>query len=290
MILVTGATGHLGSAIVAQLLEKIPANEIVGLARSKEKAEVLREKGVRISIGNLDDAASLKKATEGIEKIVLISTIDHHRYQQHKNLIDAAKKSGVKHIAYTSAYIKDVATSPVKAHLESHFQTEDYLKERGLTYSIFRNSLYMDMIPVYVSDKVFEEGIFLPAGDGKVAYALRREMGEAIANELVQNNGENKNYELTGAELYSYEDIAQALTELSGKEITYTNADPVKFSEILKQLGVPERMVMVASGFTTDIRNHQYEIISNDLEYLLGRKPALLKQALQELYVTQLFK
>jgi len=82
--------------------------------------------------------------------------------QQHKNLIDAAKNADVKHILYTSALIRDENTSAVKTHLETHFQIENYIRETGLNYTIFRNSLYPDMVPIYVGEKVFEKGI-LPA-------------------------------------------------------------------------------------------------------------------------------
>lgn len=284
MILVTGATGNLGSAVIEQLLKNKSPEEIVCLARNEDKAQTLRDKGIQVIIGDLDDMESLQKAVQGINKVLLISTVDHHRYQQHKNLIDAAKIAGVKYIAYTSALIKDVASSAVRTHLESHFQTENYIKETGLTYTVFRNSLYTDMIPIYVGKEVFEKGIYLPAGNGKVAYALRREMGEAIANTLVQTDPESRIYELTGSEMYSYEDVAEILSEIAGKDVHYTNADAVTFPDILKQLGVPERMIMVASGFTTDIRNQQYEIISSDLAQLLERKPKNLSEALMEIY------
>lgn len=284
MILVTGATGNLGSAVVDQLLKKKSIDEIVCLARNEDKAQSLRDKGVQVIIGDLEDVESLQRAVQGINKVLLISTVDHHRFQQHKNLIDAATTAGVKHIAYTSALIKDVASSAVSAHLESHFQTENYIKKTGLTYSIFRNSLYADMIPIYVGKEVFEKGIYLPAGNGKVGYALRREMGEAIANTLVQTDNESRIYELTGSEMYSYQDVAEILSEIAGEDVYYTDADAVTFPDILKQLGILERMIMVASGFTTDIRNHQYEIVSPNLAELLGRKPKNLSEALKEIY------
>ncbi|WP_073411609.1 Rossmann-fold NAD(P)-binding domain-containing protein [Flavobacterium johnsoniae] len=120
--------------------------------------------------------------------------------------------------------------------------------------------------------------------NGKVGYALRREMGEAIANTLVQTDNESRIYELIGSEIYSYQDVAEILSEIAGEDVYYTDADAVAFPDILKNLGIPERMIMVASGFTTDIRNHQYEIISPNLEQLLGRKPKNLNEALKEIY------
>ncbi|SHH77336.1 hypothetical protein SAMN05444388_11914 [Flavobacterium johnsoniae] len=109
-------------------------------------------------------------------------------------------------------------------------------------------------------------------------------MGEAIANTLVQTDNESRIYELIGSEIYSYQDVAEILSEIAGEDVYYTDADAVAFPDILKNLGIPERMIMVASGFTTDIRNHQYEIISPNLEQLLGRKPKNLNEALKEIY------
>lgn len=288
MILVTGATGHLGSAVIEQLVKTVSPATIAGLARNEDKTQMLRDKGVQVRMGDFDDAASLHQAVEGVNTILLISTVDPHRYQQHQNLIDAAKAAGVQHIAYTSALIRDWNSSAVKTHLESHFQTENYLRESGLHYTIFRNSLYADMIPVYAGEKVFEKGIYLPAGNGKVAYALRREMGEAIANTLLQNDTESIIYELTGSALYSYDDIAKALSEIAGKDVPYTNADALAFPGELRQLEVPERMIAIAAGFTTDIRDRQYETVSTDLELLLGRKPKTLQDALEEIYASRI--
>src|SRR5690606_6739375 len=245
MILVTGTTGHLGSAVIKQLLKHTPANKIVAFARDEHKAKHLTEKGIEVRYGTFEDTYSLDGAMQGIEKVLLISTIDHHRLQQHKNVVDAAKRAGVKHILYTSASIKNVDTSAIKAIMESHFQTEDYIKRSGLKYTFLRNTLYTDVIPFYIGKKVLETGVFLPAGNGKVAYALRREMGEATANALLQNGHENKIYEITGSELYSYEDVAKALSELSGKSIAYTDIEPAKLSEQLKQAGNSELVAAV---------------------------------------------
>ncbi|MFT3822905.1 MAG: SDR family oxidoreductase [Chitinophagaceae bacterium] len=284
MILVTGATGHLGSATIEHLLKTTAANNIVAFARDENKARSLVEKGIEVRIGTFDDIASLDKAMQGIDKVLLISTIDHHRLQQHQNVVDAAKRAGVKHILYTGVSLKDVNTSAIKILMESHFQTEDYIEKSGLKYTFLRNSLYADIIPFYVGEKVLERGIFLPAGNGKVPYALRREMGEATANVLLQDGHENKIYEITGSELYSYTDVAKALSELSGKNIEYTDVEATTLSEQLKQAGAPEFVRFAIVGFATDTKDHQFEIVSKDLEKLLGRKPMMLKEALKELY------
>jgi NAD(P)H dehydrogenase (quinone) len=284
MILVTGATGHLGSATIAQLVQQVPAVQVAVLVRDLQKAARLQAQGVDIRVGSFDDAASLDNAMAGIEKVFLISTGDMNRFAQHKNVIDAAKKAGVKHIVYTSVTLKDLETSAIKSLMESHFQTEDYIKESGLSYTFLRNNLYADVIPNFVGDKVLEQGIFLPAGDGKVPFALRREMGEAAANVLTQPGHENKTYVITGSELYSYHDVATVLSDLSGKAVTYTDVEAAAFNDQLKQHGLPDFVIFLVGGFSADIKNHQLETVSSDLETLLGRKPASLHESLKELY------
>lgn len=285
MILVTGATGHLGTAVVNQLLKNTKVNNIVALARDENKINSLKEKGIEVRLGTFDDTTSLDKALQGIDKVLLISTADPNRFQQHKNVVDAAKKAEVKFIAYTSVPLKDLNSAVAKPLLESHFQTEDYIKASGLTYAFLRNNIYVDMIPIYVGEKVFETGINLPVGIGKLPFSLRREMGEGIANLLLKSEQhQNKTYDITNTELYSFEDVAKVLSELSGKIVTYINADLDEFTKLLKERNVPEHFIFIFTAFLTDFKNHQYEKVTNDLEKLLGRKPATLKEALKELY------
>ena len=284
MILVTGATGKLGTAVIQTLLAKTSANQITGLARDESKAADLKEKGVDIRVGNYDDIASLDNAMQGVEKVLLIAGTDEdNRLQQHQNVVDAAKKAGVHCIAYTSRNLKDKNTLANKL-MEGHFQTEDCIKESGLAYAIFRNVLYMDTIPQFAGEKVFDTGVNLPTGEGKVAYALRSEMGEGIANALLEDSCKNKIYKLTGSESYSFADVATALTSLSGKEVQYTPAEKSAFEAQLKGRGLPEIMVQRITSFLTDIKNGQEEEVSLDLENLLGRKPASLQEGLKVLF------
>lgn len=284
MILVTGSTGHLGTATIEHLLKNTDASNIVAFARDENKAKHLKEKGIEVRFGDFEDTTSLNYAMRGIEKVLLISTIDHHRYQQHQNVVDAAKKAGVRHIAYTGVTLKDVNSSAVKPLMSSHFQTEDYIKSSEMNYTFLRNSLYAEVIPMYVGKDVFKKGIYLPASDGKVPFALRREMGEVAANVLLQNSHKNKTYHITGRELYSFQNIADQLSILSGKTIGYKDVDQTTFSNTLLERGLPQINVEIVSGFSADIKNKQYELIYSDMEELLGRKPASLKDSLKEIY------
>ena len=285
MILITGATGHLGSATIDFLIQKgFPPNKISALVRTVEKGKTLKEKGVDVKIGNYNDTDSLSKALKGVDKLLLISGLEQDRLQQHKNVIDAAKENGVKHIVYTGVAITDFKSSAVKSFLDDHFQTEDYIKNNGFKYTFLRNSLYSDAVPMFAGEKAVETGIFLPAGDGKVPFVYRKDLAEGTALVLTQDGHENKTYNFTGGQLYSYEDVAHVLTELSGKEVIYNDVNTAEFPEMLKKLGVPEEAIFIAAGFTEDVKNHLYEIKSIDLEMILGRKSTALKPALKTIY------
>ena len=284
MLLITGATGPLGSAIINSLLHQLPATQITGLVRDSHKAAALHAKGVRLCLGSYDDVASLDHAMQGIDKVLLIAgTDEEHRLQQHQNVVDAAKKAGVQWLGYTSRTLKD-RTTMANQLMQGHFQTEDAIKASGLPYSLFRNVLYLDAVPQFVGAKVFETGIYLPAGQGKVPFALRRELGEAIANVLAADTPAKPIYQLTGRESYSFADVAAALTDLSGKSVKYTAAEVPAFEQGLKARGLPEVVVGRIIGFLTDIKNGQEDEISSDLEHLLGRQPATLHAGLKELY------
>lgn len=284
-ILVTGATGHLGSAVIKILLTKISSSQISVITRNEVKKLEFQSKGFNAFLGNYDDIATLENAMNDVDTVLLISAGDQgDRMQEHKNVIDTAKKKGVKHIAYTSRSLRD-RTSLVNKLMVEHFETEDYIITSGLQYTFFRNILYMDAIPQFIGGAVaLERGIFQPAGDGKVAFALRSEMGEAMANVLMKKEIDNKVYNFTGDKSYSFYDIATALSELSGKVVKYTDVDAETFSGMMKQRNLPEFLIQKILDFITDIKNNQEAGISNELEINLGRKPTGLKEGLKLLF------
>ncbi len=284
-ILVTGATGQLGSVVVETLLKKMPAKQIVVISRSAEKVLELQSKGLKAFQGDYDDLISLEKAMKGVDKVLLISSSDPvNRMQQHRNVVDAAKKIGVKHIAYTGRSLRNVHTLENKLMVD-HFLTEDYIRESGIAYIIYRNALYMDVLVYYVGKNIFETGFFpLPAGDGKVAFALRKDIGEAIANSLVKIEIKNKIIKFTGNASYSFHDVAAALSELSGKEIKYMPLELDTYIEKMKETGLPERMIKLIADFNIDIKNGQEDEVTSEMEQALGRKPISLKEGLKILF------
>jgi NAD(P)H dehydrogenase (quinone) len=284
-ILITGATGHLGSAVIEQLSKTKASNQIAIITRKEEKRIEFETKGFTAFLGSYDNVVSLEKAMNGVDTVLLISSGDQgDRMQEHKNVIDTAKKMGVKHIAYTSRCLRDRTTLANKLMIE-HFETEDYIIASGMQYTFFRNILYMDAIPQFIGGNIaLERGIFLPAGNGKVAFALRSEMGEAMANVLLKKELGNKIYNFTGDNVYSFNDIATTLTELTGKEVKYADVDATAFAGMMKQRNLPDAVIQKIVDFITDIKHNQEADIYKDLENLLGRKPTGLKEGLKMLF------
>jgi NAD(P)H dehydrogenase (quinone) len=284
-ILVTGSSGQMGTVVIETLLQTISAQQIHVITRKEEKRLALQAKGLQAFIGDYADVASLEKAMDGVDTVLLISSGDQgDRMQEHKNVVDAAKKMGVTAIAYTSRSLKDRATL-TNTLMEEHFATEDYIQQSGLRYIIFQNALYMEVLPYYVGKTVLEGGGFSQvAGDGKVAFTLRKDLSEAMANVLLNETFNNQVYRFTASETYSLYDVAETLSELSGKQITYTPVEVPVYKELMQKQGLPEVVVNKIVNFNVDIKNDQESIVTNDLAIKLGRKPATLKEGLKILF------
>ena len=143
----------------------------------------------------------------------------------------------------------------------------------------------MDVIPQFIGgEKVFETGIPLPAGDGKVSFALRSELGEATANLLTEEDPQSRTYEMTAGEAWSYYDVANALAEISGRAVAYTPLEKPEFEARMRERGLPEPAIQMSLHFHAEVRNGLLDEFSPELERLLGRKPASLPAGLKTLF------
>ncbi len=288
-ILVTGATGHLGRDTIEYLLNKVSANEIAALARNEEKSKVLREKGIDVRIGNYDDYDSLVKAFQDIDKLLLISSSEiGSRAAQHINAINAAKEAGVKHIVYTSFIRqKDDPNSALWFIAKDHVETEEHLVNCGIPYTLFKNGFYMDMITDFIGENVLEtQTVFLPAKEGKVNFALRKEIAEALANVLTSEGHESKVYNIGGEVTVSFGEIADFLSEISGKKINYVSPDAETYKQELAKHNVPEMYINMFAAFAIAFSENAMDVPSNDLTDLLGRKSMEVETFLTGIFTT----
>nr|WP_262918086.1 NmrA family NAD(P)-binding protein [Pontibacter sp. E15-1] len=209
-----------------------------------------------------------------------------NRFAQHENVVKAAVEAKVDHIFYTSAQRKlEDGSSPIALVADAHWKTDNLIKASGLTYTILKNGLYTDILPMFMGDKVIETGtIFLPAGDGKASYAGRHDLAAAGAVLLTTEEHENKVYEMGGPVAYSFQDIAGMLSDLSGKTIQYVSPSPGVYSEQLKSYGVPDEMIQGAATFCVAIAQGEFDFPATDLETILGRKAQTVQDFLKTAY------
>lgn len=287
-ILITGATGHFGKETIKFLLKReVPANQIYALVRNENKASDLKEKGINLISGDYEDYNSLVAAFSGVDKLLFISGSDVvNRTGQHENVVKAAKEANVKHVIYTSSLSTvPVEESEIAFVAEAHVRTEEWLAESGLNYTLFRNNLYMDLVPQFIGEKVLETGvIYLPADNGKSGFVLRSEMAEAAAIVLTSGGHVGKIYNITNLETYSYQDVADSLSEITGKSINYVSPTADEFVEALKNMGVSQEMISGFTAFALAQAANEFNITGRDLAELLGRNPKTLVEYLTEIY------
>ncbi len=280
-LLVTGATGKLGSKIVNVLLSKVSADQLAVSVRHPEKAEDLRVKGVDVREGDFDKPETLETAFKGIDRLLIISADGdtETRIRQHSNAVAAAKNAGVSFIAYTSIANAQESTNFLA---EVHKATEEAILQTGIPYSFLRNNWYLENELSTIQGVQAGVPWITSAGEGKVGWALQQDYAEAGAEVLAGEGHENTIYELSG-KLLSQEDIAAAVSTVIGKEVPVQQVDDTTYAEIMTKAGVPDFVVPMLVAIQKDIREGSLEIESEDFEKLLGRSETPVVEGIKQL-------
>lgn len=227
-IAVTAANGKLGSEIVKALQNLLPKEDVIGLARTPEKAAHL---GVEVRPGDYNDLEQLTLSLASVDALLLVSGMDEPsaRIQQHRNVIGAAKASGVKKIVYTSVQGADEGTafSPV---IQSNRQTEKDLMESGLEWVIGRNGIYIEPDIEYMETYEAMGGIFNCADEGKCGYTTRPELAYAYAKLLIEDKNNGQCLNLHGTSITQTE-LATYMNSAFGSNLTYTSMSVEAYKE-----------------------------------------------------------
>jgi NAD(P)H dehydrogenase (quinone) len=284
-ILVTCATGKLGSKVVEALLKSLPADQLAVSVRNPEKAEGLRARGVEVRQGDFNKPETLDAAFSGIERLLIIPTSDVQlggdkiRIRQHVNAVAAAERANIKFIAFTSA------TKAEKSNFflaQAYKATEEAIVETGIPYSFLRNNWYLENEIESIKGAMADAPWITATGDGKVGWAVRQDLAEATANVLTGNGHENTIYELSG-KLMDHKDLVSILETVLAKEIPFQQVDDDAYAEIMKGAGVPEAFLPILITTQKGIREGGLEVESNDLEKLLERPAVPMKEALTQI-------
>lgn len=291
-VLITGATGGLGSAVASLLKEKNADQPIAVLVRDAEsdKAKALAQEGFEIRVGDYNETDSLINAFEGIDILYFVSGSDiANRMAQHKNVVDAAVSAQISHIFYTSVSLNNLSQdAPLYGAMSSHLETEKWIKESGINYTFLRHNLYSEVIAMFLGTKdqlQASKMVYLPAGKGKTAFVPRIELAEAGANALVNPPAHiNKVYELNGSEKVTFGQVAEYLSEILGEAIAYISPEVAEFEQTMKQYGVPAEYIGLMTVFGLAIADGVFDSPSSDLEGLLGRKSLSTAAFLKQVY------
>jgi NAD(P)H dehydrogenase (quinone) len=283
--LITGATGRFGSQVVEFLSQRVPTNKIVALARDPNKLQALAEKGVDIRQGDYLNPRSLEEAFTGVERLLLVSALAFtDAVTQHANVIEAAKRSAVRHVTYTAIQRAKDSGFEIPQITEWDRQTEVLLKASGLAWTILRNPMYLDMLPLGFGKNVTDVGIRVPAGNGLAALASRRDLAEGTAAVLSGEGHEGKIYTLGSSNADSMSDVAAAISEASGREIDYRDTPVAEFVNARINEGFPEPAATFFAAWFQAIAAGVFAEITADLERLIGRKPQSVREFLSAVY------
>ncbi|SDI99639.1 SDR family oxidoreductase [Paenibacillus naphthalenovorans] len=284
-IFITGATGELGGQVIQHLLKKVPANQIVAVVRNVEKASALANLGVEVRHGDYSQPESLQKAFAGADKLLFISSPDSDdtlRIVQHANVVKAARDAGVKYIAYTGFAFAEESNIPL-AHV--HLATEYMIRTTKIPYTFLRNSLYTEVFVNPGLGASLEQGaIVTNTGSGRLNTVTRGDLALAAAEVLAGEGHENKTYNLVSNQTWSYDELAQIVSEVAGKKIVHQSVSFEEEKNILQGAGFPEPVAALFAGIYHAVSQGETSRTSDDLRKLIGSETPLketVKQALQ---------
>lgn len=265
-IAVTAANGKLGTTIIKNLIKLIGSENVIGLARTPEKAKHL---GIEIRKGDYNNPQDLEIALKDIDIVMLLSGMDEpqKRIQQHRNVIEAAKTNGVKKIVYTSI-IGDETNNAFSPIVQTNRQTETDVKNSGLDWAIGRNGIYIEPDLEYIDTYVKEGEIRNCAAEGKCTYTSREELAFAYAKMLLEEKHNGQTYNLVGDPITQTQ-LANFINEVYHTNLVFNAVSVEEYAaERKKELG--DFLGTVIAGIYEGIRNGANDVPS-DFEKAAGR-------------------
>ncbi|HEY0377278.1 MAG TPA: SDR family oxidoreductase [Pyrinomonadaceae bacterium] len=217
-ILVTGATGTVGSFLVRKLgAAGVAARALV---RSREKAEAVEALGLEAAVGDLDKPETLAPALEGVERVFLLSAPEERQAELQNNLVRAARAAGVRHVVKLSAIgvggeLDQLALGRV------HRATEEEIEHSGMAYTHLRPNGFMQNSFMFAPAIKSQGAFYAPYGDARVSYVDARDVASVAFHALTEDGHEGKAYEITGPQALSYHDQARELSSVLGREVRY---------------------------------------------------------------------
>ncbi|WP_037086995.1 SDR family oxidoreductase [Neorhizobium vignae] len=278
-LLVTGAAGHLGRAVLRHLLEtsQVAAADIVAASRDPNKLADLAASGLETRTADFNDEAGLVKAFTGIDRVLIISTDElatpGKRITQHRNAVSAAAKAGVKHMLYTSLPNPDKS---LVTFAPDHLGTEEAIKASGVPYTILRNSWYHDNYLMGMPHNLQVGKWYTSVGTGKITTLSRDDCARAAAAALANPPAGSRILTLTGSESLTATEIAARASAATGKPLEVVDVTDEQLTQGLTGAGLPAFVVNMLVSADANIRAGNFEQVTSDYETLTGQKPQTL--------------
>ena len=269
MIVITGATGQLGRLVITSLLKKVPAAGIVAAVRNVDKARGLAALGVQVRHADYNVPATWDEALKGADKLLLISSSEiGQRVDQHRTVIEAARRAGVKLLAYTSVLHADVSLLGLAAE---HRETEALIRASGVPCALLRNGWYSENYTAGVPAALKHGKMYGCAGTGRISSASRADYAEAAATVLTMDDQAGRVHELAGDTAYTLAELAAEISRQSGRNIDYVNLPESEYKKLLLTVGLPEPIAELLANSDTGASKGALFDDSRQLSTLIGR-------------------
>ena len=280
MIIVTGATGALNGATVDHLLERLPASDIVVVARDVSKAQRFVDLGVQVRHGDYADPASLPSAFDGADQLLLVSSSDPaaDAVALHRNAIDAAVAVGVGRLLYTSH--QGAAPATPFGPGRDHAATEQLLEQSGIAWTSLRNGFYAHSLS-WLTGPWRETGTMAVPADGPVSWTSRDDAAEAAAIIIESHGAYDGAVTLTASSAPTLDDVARAASQIAGRTVDRVVVGDDEWVAAQVAAGRPEPMAMFTLGMYRAAREGFFAGVDPTLGTLLGREPRSVRDVLE---------
>jgi uncharacterized protein YbjT (DUF2867 family) len=274
-ILVTGATGNVGSAVLGNL--STTDGNLRALAHDESSARSLQDRGVEAVVGDFLEPETLGPALEGVSTVLLITPIHPEQVTQASNVIRAAKESG-NDPRIVRLSVHQASHEAPSRNSRQHAEIEDELRLSGLAYTLLRPTTFMQNTLATARTVASEGRIYQPFKDGKLGMIDARDIGEVAAKVLTEEGHEGEVYTLTGPAAISFYDIAETLSEILGKEVSYINIPPEKAKEAMLNMGLSEWRADVLIEYAKAHSEGYSNFTTEDVEQLTGHPATSYKK------------
>jgi uncharacterized protein YbjT (DUF2867 family) len=274
-ILVTGATGNVGSAVLGNL--GTTDGNLRALAHDESSARSLQDRGVEAVVGDFLEPETLCPALEGVSTVLLITPIHPEQVTQASNVIRAAKESG-NDPRIVRLSVHQASHEAPSRNSRQHAEIEDELRLSGLAYTLLRPTTFMQNTLATARTVASEGRIYQPFKDGKLGMIDARDIGEVAAKVLTEEGHEGEVYTLTGPAAISFYDIADTLSEILGKEVSYINIPLEKAKEAMLNMGLSEWRAEVLIEYAKAHSEGYSNFTTEDVEQLTGHPATSYKK------------